>query len=68
MPEEAEVSNNPEEFPEIDREIEAEGDDEAEQHHAEPILEDLPEPLQKEVADQVEQIKREAAENPKVGH
>ena len=62
------MSSNPEEFPDIDREIEAEGDDGEEQHHAEPLIEDLPEDRKKEIFEQVEQIKREAAENPTVGH
>lgn len=60
---------NPEGFPDLDRDLEADGDDGAEQHHADILLEDLPEELASEVAEQVAQIEAEAAKNPgKVGH
>lgn len=57
-----EEDQDPYENPVTDRDLEAEGDDGGEQHHAEILLYDLPEDKQAEVLEQLEQIKREDTE------
>lgn len=61
------MSNNPEEES-PDRDLELEGDDGQGSAGHDLDLEDLPPAQRAEIQEQVEQIKREADEDPKVGH